>query len=166
MKIQLIFYLLLILFFSALPVDAAKSPQNYSECILEANRQSLVLDKRAIGRIKQDCLERFPESAPTVSDKKLSQRQLSNLELYTRRTNGSDIEGDFYNGNVDIIVTQITLLLTPADSGDDIENFFNSEEYEVNLLIPPYKTKTFTIKSEDTKIKGDFHWSLISAWGY
>lgn len=140
--------------------------RNYQDCLLQATGKGLALDKQAAGKIKQMCLERFPDSAPTVGDKKLNEDQLAKIDIWTRRTAENDIEGDFYNGNPDIVVTQFTILLTPVKSGDTVQDFFESEEYEINLRIMPYKTRTFRIREEDTEIKGDFRWSLISVWGY
>lgn len=139
---------------------------NYQDCLLQATRDGLVMDKQTVGRIKQTCLERFPESAPTVGDKKLNEDQLAKIDIWTRLTTKKDIEGEFYNGNPDVVVTQFTILLTPVKSGDSVQDFFESEEYEINLRILPYKTRTFRIPEKDTDIEGDFRWSLISVWGY
>lgn len=140
--------------------------RNYQDCLLEATREGLVLDKRAVGIIKQTCLERFPGSAPTVGDRQLNEDQLAKIDIWTRRTTEHDIEGEFYNGNPDVVVTQFTILLTPVKSSDTVQDFFESEEYEINLRIPPYKTRTFSIPEEETDIEGDFRWSLINVWGY
>jgi hypothetical protein len=147
-------------------VYAQSNARNYQDCILEANRNALALDKRSIGRIKQTCLERFPETAPTISDKKLNKSQLDKVDLWVRRTSENNIEGGFYNGNPDIVVTQVTLLLTPRNTNDPVQDLFDSEEYEIDLRISPYNNGNFTILEKDTTIKGEFRWSIVNAWGY
>lgn len=146
--------------------QAQSKAYNYQDCILEANRNVLVLDKKTIGRVKNDCLERFPDTAPTISDKKLDKSQLEKVDLWLRRTSDNNIEGGFYNGNPDIVVTQVTLLLTPRNTSDPVQDLFDSEEYEINVRIAPYKNGNFTILDKDTTIKRDFRWSIVSAWGY
>lgn len=162
--------LLIVVPLCLLPFTAAYSQfneaRNYQDCLLQATREGLALDKQAVGRIKQMCLERFPDSAPTVGDRQLNEDQLAKIDIWTRKTSDNDIEGEFYNGNPDVVVTQFTILLTPVKSGDTVQDFFDSEEYEVNLRIPPYKTRTFRIPEQDTDIEGDFRWSLVSVWGY
>lgn len=140
--------------------------RNYQDCLLQATSKGLAMDKQTVGKIKQTCLERFPDSAPTVGDKKLNEDQLAKIDIWTRRTAENDIAGEFYNGNPDIVVTQFTILLTPVKTSDTVQDFFDSEEYEINLRIMPYKTRTFRILDKDTDIEGDFRWSLISVWGY
>jgi hypothetical protein len=161
---------ILIGFLLCLPSLAAQAQfndaLNYQDCLLQATREGLVLDKQTVGTVKQMCLERFPDSAPTVGDTKLNEDQLAKIDIWTRRTASNDIEGEFYNGNPDVVVTQFTILLTPVKSDDPVQDFFESEEYEVNLRIMPYKTKTFRILAKDTDIEGEFRWSLVSVWGY
>lgn len=140
--------------------------RNYQDCLLQATREGLVMDRQTIGRVKQTCLERFPDSAPSVGDQKLNEDQLEKVDIWTRRTASNNIEGELYNGNPDIVITQFTILLTPVKSGDPVQDFFDSEEYEVNLRILPYKTRTFKIPEKNTDIEGEFRWSLISVWGY
>ena len=147
-------------------VAAQGDVYSYQDCILKATREGYIRNREDIGHIKQNCRRRFPDSAPDVLGEKLKEKALQQVELYTSRSDKGDIRGTLYNGNPDFFVTRVTLLLTP-ERGDSVQDFFDSEEFEVTLNIPPHETKHFTIDADKTGIDSyDFSAKLIRAWGY
>lgn len=155
--------LLMNLFMIALPAMAANT---YQECLLEANRQGLVISPTDVGKIKNECRKRFPASAPTSAHVTFNDEKLAKIDLWTSRGSKDEIKGTVYNGNPDVGLLQITLLLTPIKTADPVQDFFDSEEFEIALNIPPHGTGNFAIPAAETKIKGRFRWNIIQAAGY
>lgn len=145
---------------------AAQSALSYQDCVLEATREGYARDREDIGRIKRDCQERFPRSAPEVLGEKLDKDALDEIDLYTNRSNAGDIRGSVYNSNPHLYLTRVAILLTPK-RGDSVQDFFDSEEFTITLNIPPRETGHFTIDAEKTDIDShDFSSKLLRAWGY
>lgn len=145
---------------------AQSKAHSYHECLLEATRQGLVGSPSAVGKVKNECRRRFPDSAPTEAYVEFDQNRLAEIDLWTSRDTNDDIKGTVYNGNLDVGLTQMTLLLTPDKTGDPVQDFFDSEEFEVRLNVPPKGTGTFTIPDTETDIKGRFRWKILKAAGY
>ncbi len=160
------FILALVLSLIGLPGYAQDNARTYQECLLNATSEGIISSRRDIGLVKEMCEQRFPETAPGISGEKVEDEVLANIDIWTHRGEDNSIKGSIYNGNSDLVITQVTLLLTPSKSGDAVQDFFDSEEYEINRKILPFKTKTFYIPADDTEITGDFHWNLIRARGY
>jgi hypothetical protein len=158
--------LLLANLLAAAPAQAQFKANTYHECLLEATRQGLVGNPTAIGKVKNECRERFPKSVPTVAHVDFDNMKLSAIDLWTSRAGNDDIRGTVYNGNPDVGLLQITLLLTPVNTGDPVQDFFDSEEFEIALDIPPKGTGAFAIPAAETNIKGRFRWKIIKAAGY
>ncbi len=146
------------------PLSAAQT--TYQDCLLEASRAGAVKSKRDIGLIRESCREQFPETATDILGEKLEQEEIDRLDMWTHRDGKNNIKGSIYNGNPDLVITQLTLLITPKGGGDNIKNFFDSEEFEINVRVPPYKSEAFVIDVEKTDIKGEFGWTIISVRGY
>lgn len=139
---------------------------SYQDCVLKATRDGQVRSREDIGRIKQDCQGRFPDSAPDVLGEKLSEDAMDQVDLYTNRSNSGDIRGSVYNGNPHVILTRVNVLLTPQ-RGESVQDFFDSEEFQITLNIPPRQSKHFTIEADKTSIDTvDFSSKLLRAWGY
>lgn len=147
-------------------VLADSNARSYQDCILEVTRDGYLTSKQDVGRVKELCEQRFPDSAPNILGEKLDGEQLAKVDIYTNRGDKGEISGTVYNGNPDIILTRLELLITPNTDKGSVMDFFDSEEYEINLKIKPYSTKEFTIEPEKTTITGLFSWKLIRAWGY
>lgn len=152
--------------FVLMPAQAQLKANSYQECLLEAARQGLGSNPTAIGKIKNECRERFPRSAPVVAQIDFDDKKLAEIDLWTSRASNEDIKGTVYNGNPDVGLLQMTLLLTPDKTGDRVQDFFDSEEFEITLNIPPKGTGTFTIPASETNIKGRFRWNILKASGY
>jgi hypothetical protein len=150
----------------AAPAWAQIKANTYHECLLEATRQGLVDNPTAIGKIKNECRQRFPNSAPDAAYAEFDQKQLSEIDLWTSRDSNDDIKGTVYNGNPDVGLLQLILLLTPVKTDDPVQDFFDSEEFEIALHVPPKGTGTFTIPVTETGIKGRFRWNILKAAGY
>ena len=146
-------------------VMAQAKPLNYQDCILEATREGYARDWNDIGNIKQNCEERFPDTAPQMLGQRISNKLLDKLEIYMHAENDGSINGTLYNGNSHIYLTRIHVLLTPRKD-DPVQDFFDSEEFEVTVKVLPNKTGTFTIPTEEVKLEGSFRTQLIKAWGY
>jgi hypothetical protein len=158
--------ILLINLFLLAPVQAEIEANTYHECLLEAARQGLVGNPTAVGKIKNECRTRFPASAPTTANVAFNDQKLAEIDLWAARGSKDEIKGTVYNGNPDVGLLQITLLLTPVKTGDVVQDFFDSEEFDIPLNIPPHGTGTFTIPAAETRITGRFRWYIIQAAGY
>lgn len=165
MRINSIRFVLLILFFVGGNAVAQSTALNYQDCILEATREGYAQDWKDVGRIKQSCEEKFPESAPKILGERLKNDSLEEVEIYTHAENDGSVKGTVYNGNSHVFLTRIHIILTPR-KGDPVQDLFDSEEFEITLKIPPNKTDHFTIPAEETKVGHDFRTQLIKAWGY
>ena len=147
-------------------VPAESNAHSYQECLLEITRDGFVQDRSDIGRIKSMCEKRFPDSAPNIIGDKLNDKALDKIDLYTNWTEKGEITGSVYNGNPDLIVTRLQVLFTPKTDKGSVMDFFDSEEYYLNLKIKPFSTATFSIDPKKTKIRGPLGWKLVRAWGY
>ena len=146
-------------------IYAQPKARNYQDCLLQATAKRSFDSLRDIGHIKQECEAAFPESAPRVLGYKLNNDSMDKLDIYTHADNDSNIVGTVFNGNPDLFITRLQILITPK-KGDPVQDFFDSEEFEINLKIPPSKTETFKISAEELTVRGDYSWKLIRAWGY
>ncbi len=163
-KIKILFALM---FCISMPLTVAADSRalSYQDCILEVVSDGLLSSQRDIGRVKELCEERFPDSAPKVIGEKIDAKALEKIDIYTNRGSDGVINGSVYNGNGHIILTRLEILLTPKTHQGSVMDFFDSEEYQINLLIKPFATEHFTIEPDKTSIDGQFSWKLVRAWG-
>jgi hypothetical protein len=166
MNSKKILTILLLNLFLFAPARAEIKANSYHECLLDAARQGLVGNPTAAGKVKNECRERFAASAPTSAHVEFGNQQLSEIDLWVARGSNEDIKGTVYNGNPDVGLLRITLLLTPIKTGDAVQDFFDSEEFDIPVDIPPHGTGTFTIPAAETGITGRFRWNIIRAAGY
>ncbi|MBN1378196.1 MAG: hypothetical protein JXA04_03080 [Gammaproteobacteria bacterium] len=166
MKKQIFILIGFLAIISTTNVLAESKAMTYQDCILEVTRDGFFQSRRDVGRIKELCEERFPDTAPVMLGDKLNNEALDKIEIYTNRTDKGEINGTVYNGNSYLIVTRLDLLITPKTKKGSVEDFFDSEDFELNLKVKPYATESFTIEPEKTNIDGQFSWKLIRAWGY
>ena len=145
---------------------AESTARTYQECILEITRDGFLQSRSDIGRVKTLCEDRFPDTAPDIVGDKVDGEALSKIDIYTNRTDKGEITGTIYNGNSHLILTRFEILLTPKTQQDPVLDFFDSEEYRINLKVKPYATESFTIEPGKTAIDGRFSWKLVRAWGY
>jgi hypothetical protein len=149
-----------------LGVLAESTARSYQECLLEITRDGYLTSKQDIGRVKQLCEKRFPDSVPNMLGDRLDNDALSKIDIYTNRTDNGVINGSVYNGNPHLTLTRLEVLITPKTQKGSVMDFFDSEEFRLHLKIKPYATEPFSIEPEKTEIKGQFSWKLIRAWGY
>lgn len=163
---KLIIFCVLVL--NMITVSVIAGPLNYQDCILEANRKGGITSQDDVQRIKILCREQFPDTAPDKfeASKTLPKKVISKLTIYSNK--GDEvINGTLYNGSSAYTVTRVTVLLTPINNGkDSIENFFDSEEFEINKTAAPFETTSFNIPLKDMNIKGEFSWHIVTAMGY
>ena len=158
--------LLIFLLWIAQSATADTGALNYQDCLLHATREGLAQNRRDIGTIKQLCAEQFPNSVPQQLGQLLDEEALHQIDIWTHRGEDNSIRGSVYNGNPHWVIKRIVILLTPRTAKDPIQNFFDSEEYEIDINIAPYKTSTFSIAAEQTQIPGEMRSNLLKAWGY
>lgn len=146
---------------------ALSEPLSYQDCLLFATRQGLVDTPDKIKYVEQSCRERFPDSAPAYQQLavKLSTEALSRIDIWTRNDDPQKLSASVYNGNSNIILTELVVLVSPLTDRGSMEDFFDSEEYEIRLKVEPYKTAFFEL-SPDSRLKGKLRWQILSAKGY
>lgn len=151
-----------------LPGSFAQSePLNYQDCLLFATRERLADTPEKVKYIERSCRERFPDSAPEYQQisTKLSSEALSRVDIWAKRVNSQKHLASVYNGNSDIIVTGLVVLVFPRTNRGSMEDFFDAEEYAIQLNIQPFKTGSFELPV-DSKLKGEIGWKILSGEGY
>ena len=134
-------------------------PDNYDDCVLKHLKPGM--DRAAVLAVKQACREKFP----IETDKRMQDLTLVQLMKLTGRARISVVYSDhylgsIYNGNDDIVVTEIRVNVTATINGVQVARLYRSEVY-----IPPRKKADFGFDI----IRGDegssYGWSIESARG-
>ena len=147
-------------FFIGIAHAGLLGPSTYDECISESMKG--VTSDIAARAIILSCRNRFP-----VRDKKKpASRSLTNMELrnLTGRAGleyANVYEGDLYNGNQNLTISELTLSITTTENGKDV-----TRQYLDEVDIPPLKTGSikFDIIVGDKEAK--YSWGIVGAKGY
>ena len=132
---------------------------NYDDCILKNMRG--VNNDIAAAQIRRSCRARFPEKLERKKyGKKLSLAQIGNLTGRAGLSFGNYYSGNIYNGNDDITVTEIAILIKTTINGEEVGRIYKDE-----VGIPPRTTANFSFDI----IVGDkdavYSWSIVGAKG-
>jgi len=133
-------------------------PSNYDECILDSMKG--VTSDVAARLVARSCRKQFPriqKKAPETSS--LSYPQLRKV---TGRAGGNGyFSGSLYNGNENLVVTEITINVTTTISGKEV-----SRLYTEAVNIESQKTSSFGFSIIAGDKDADQSWSIKSAQGY
>ncbi len=135
-------------------------PRNYDECILESLKG--VTSDVAATMISRSCREKFPKIPKTQSISRILKS--SELGQITGRAGpglGNYFQGNLYNGNSGITVSQITFIVTTRIDKKDV-----FRTYVTDVNIPPHASANFSFEI----IKGDegseYSWGITGGRGY
>lgn len=138
-------------------------PSNYDECITESMKG--VTSDLAAKAIISSCRERFPGRGKKPASRLLKHEELSKLDGRAGLAYSNVYEGEIYNGNSNLTISEVTLAIISTENGKEV-----SRNYVVDLKdgsrIPPLKTGSFFIFIILGDEKADYSWSLVEAMGY
>lgn len=140
--------------------DEMIGPRTYEDCILKNFRG--VTSNAVAAQIQESCREKFPEKL--VSPAKARDLQPSEIAAVTGRAGlsyGNRYGGSLYNGNKEITVTEVQLLVGTKEGGKDV-----ARTYIANITIPPLTAKDFSFDIIVGDKTTEYSWSLNSARGY
>lgn len=127
--------------------------KNFDDCILESMKGAT--SDRAAALIARSCRKKFPSA-------ELSYTQLQNLTGRAGKSSyDNTFSGSLYNGNTDIVVTEVTIGVTTTISGKEV-----TRDYTTTFLtIQPQSTGQFFIKIIAGDEGADYSWSIRGARG-
>lgn len=135
-------------------------PKDFDECILKSMQG--VTSNAAARAIHDSCRKKFPENL-----QKKQSKELDVLDRFNRLTgraqvsHGNYFAGNIYNGNEDIVVTELSIDITTVIGGTE-----TTKTYVDDVYIEPRTTGDFGVSI----ILGDkgakYSWFLSGAKGY
>jgi hypothetical protein len=139
-------------------------PSNYDECITESMKG--VTSDLAARAIIGSCRERFPDKGKkNPASRPLKGEELSKLAGRAGLAYSNVYEGEIYNGNSNLTISEVTVAIISTENGKEV-----SRNYVVNLQygsrIPPLTTGSFFIFIILGDEKSDYSWGLVEAKGY
>ena len=133
---------------------------NYDECILESMKG--VTSDVAARLIARSCREKFPEKPKEQKKtRELSSGELGQVTGRAGNSFGNYFGGNLYNGNTNVTVTQVSVIITTKVSGKEV-----SRTYATDINISPQNTADFTFSIVIGDKGADYSWSLVAARGY
>lgn len=159
-NIRFILILFLISSIPSLVLAEWFGPSDYDECILESMKG--VTSDRAAILIERSCRKKFPkepEKKPKLRD--LSYEELSNLTGKAGLSFGSSFSGKIYNGNSNLTISEIAILVKTTVDGKEVSRTYTDE-----VTVKPLNTAGFgfdiILGDEDT----NYSWGIAGAKGY
>lgn len=134
-------------------------PSNYDDCILQSMKG--VTSDSAAYAITRACKEKFPSKISKKNSRELKPSEVGVLNGRGGLSHSNYFWVDLYNGNKDITITEVSILVETKISGK-----LKGTSYTVPVDIPPQKTVGvgFSIVAGD---KGaSYQWAPESAKGY
>ena len=131
------------------------SSGSYEDCVLEAMEGGVQGDVAA-GLIAQACRDKFPVGA---KDQQLSSSQTANL-TGLGAPEGDQWGGSIYNGNEDVLVTEVEIHLTTTVGDEETHR-----TYRTDVHVPPLQTGTFLFSIIPGDEEAEHTWSIESAKG-
>jgi len=125
----------------------------YDDCILEHVTPGM--DKAAVAAVMKACRSKFPSGSPRNSPvRELSQEEVGLLGGRAGLSHGNYYSVSLYNGNDDIVVTQIELTIGSQE-----------RPYRSDVTVHPKSTKTFGFDIVPGEQGAEYRWSIKKAWG-
>jgi hypothetical protein len=138
-----------------------REPRDYDACILKYVKPGI--DKDAAQLLYESCENKFPRALNAGSDQhELSAEEVGKLTgRGAPRAETSDwFAGTLYNGNAQIIVTEVGIGLETTTSGKSDKRL-----YRTAVSLAPKSAGDFGF----TFLRGDpgtpVHWGIVKAWG-
>lgn len=135
-------------------------PKNYDECILESMKG--VTSDVAARAIMRSCREKFStQNQPKTKTRPLTKDELENLDGRAgSAAYGDRFEGTLYNGNRDITVFEVSIVIVSTVDGKKI-----SRTYSADVQIPPQASGPFSFRILPGDQAAKLEWGIVSARG-
>jgi len=154
-------------------------PNNYDECIIES--MNGVQSELAATLVNQSCLKKFPPQKMKVP----SEAQVKLTGQASVGASGKYFSGNIYNGSSDWIIEELIIIIGENyqpemdvdKSNPEIkqskfrmlapdEEVILDRKYKVELNIPPYTIKGFSIPIDNWPSDKQYQWSIYAAYGH
>jgi len=131
----------------------------YEDCIL--TRLSAVNNSTVASAIVSSCRAKFPgRSAGDQFPSNLHTTQLAKLTGRAGLQLGNSYGGNIYNGNNDVLVTDVDIAVTAVHNRDTTTRI-----YRTTLNIPPFSAADFSIDIVAGDAGSTYSWSIAAARG-
>lgn len=136
--------------------SSVQGAEDYNECVL---RGIAVADNSAqAARVRQQCQTKYPGSVSQQRSRELPPAAMQKLELDAEIEFGEYLNGTAYNGNADILVTELTVAIEVGKPGAA-----NSQLYTTQVNMGPLSRADVGILLELESQAID--WKIVSARG-
>ncbi len=132
---------------------------SFDDCILESMKG--VTNNFAARQIRRSCRNKFPVESSTPTSHVVSTKEQSNITGTAGFAPSGYFKGSLYNGNTDIHITEITIVISVSDG-----KLKDIKEYSTTVYISPKSTSSFSFGAIKGDHKSDFSWNIGSAKGY
>lgn len=165
----------LALIFSSSAMAGWFGPSTFDECILKNMKG--VTSNVAARVIYKSCRAKYPEHPEAhPDDMVLPLKSIENITGRAGIDSDGSFSGNFYNGNDEFTVTQVTIGLTkeinifdkfekgqkdnlPPDAANE------HKKYRIDIIVPPLTSKDFRIQTDGSgSVQGA--WTISDARGY
>lgn len=139
-------------------------PSNYSDCILRAMKG--ITSDVAARAIEHSCRKKFPEQARhgTEVPRSVLSRLNGNSRFYEGDGYSSTFSGQFYNGNADWVITQITVDLAFVDPNKEANSPPQIVALNLGYALQPLDHVPFCLSLDVGNLKFD-SWAIRAARG-
>lgn len=135
-------------------------PSNYDECVLE-NMKGVTSDQAARA-IQVACRKKFPvEKEDLRKYENITKEQRKNISGKAGIEYGNYFGGHLYNGNSDLTIKQVTIVVETEIGGEMKKN-----EYIVDIEIKPLQTKNFGVSILIGDSGAEYNWGIRGAKGF
>jgi hypothetical protein len=121
-------------------LSCESEPKNYDECILKYVKEGM--NERAVNTVTLSCMNKFEEvkttKKPLNKDGSLNSDQLSKLTGRAGLKYGDYYSGSIYNGNDNLIITEVEISITITLEDEKI-----TRKYIDEVFIEPKTTGDF-----------------------
>ena len=134
-------------------------PTNLEDCLLTELKG--VTSDQAANAIKAACAKKFRSAEPQQTP--LTKEQLKRVSGELRPKWGNIVEGQFHNGNSDLLLYTVTVNVTAYEL--KTRKVLWSAEYDTPLYARPLHTSYVTIHAAQSLEGLGFDWNLVRAVG-
>ena len=140
----------------ALTGACSTGPSSYDDCILQYVKAGM--DSAAVAAVRRSCRAKFPEgqqASERSGQRLLSQTELGLLTGRAGLSYGSRYSGNLYNGNENLTVTQLEIVVITTLSKERVER-----TYRADVSIPPKVAVAFGFDILVGDQGADYQWSI------
>jgi len=138
----------------------SRTEHTYDECILE--RLPSTNNTTAAAAIVSACRSKFPDPGPHNGfPSSLHTAQLAKITGRAGVLSGTSYGGNLYNGNNDIVVTDLDVAVSAIHNRDTTTHL-----YRIELHLPPLAVRDFRFDIVRGEPGANYHWAIVAARGF